>query len=380
MTGRERIQAALSDEGSSETPAVICYEGIYIRDRWDDLSPFPWWYRHAPDVERQILWRREAAKRIGQDWFQVPSSMPRQDRESIDVEALPDGVFETDRRTGERVLLERPGIGGWSSSGEVQSVRPSRMAESLDEIDALVPVPTPTDCHDLVTQGRADLAGAILGDFGKELYPMSSVPSPLWRCYRLWGFEGLMTLVATRPELVEYACHRLLAQVVQSVRFSACLGAAGIWIEECLTDMIGPKVFESINVPVLSQLVRAIRAEGMKSIYYFCGNPDGKWDQLLSVGADALALEESKKGFEIDIEDVVDRLQGRCALLGNLDAVGILQDATEDRLRAEISRQISAGRRNGGRFILSTGSPVTPGTPPERVRLYCDLVRELGSR
>ena len=78
----------------------------------------------------------------------------------------------------------------------------------------------------------------------------------------------------------------------------------------------------------------------MKSIYYYCGDPTGKWDHILSVGADALALEESKKAFTIDIEDVVERVQGRCTLLGNLDAVGILQNGSEKQLRTEISRQI----------------------------------------
>ena len=50
-----------------------------------------------------------------------------------------------------------------------------------------------------------------------------------------------------------------------------------------------------------------------------------------------------------------------------------------EQLRAEIARQIAAGRRNGSRFIMSLGSPVTPRTPVDRVRLYCDLARELGS-
>jgi len=27
---------------------------------------------------------------------------------------------------------------------------------------------------------------------------------------------------------------------------------------------------------------------------------------------------------------------------------------------------------------MSLGSPVTPGTPVERVRLYCKMVREMG--
>lgn len=113
------------------------------------------------------------------------------------------------------------------------------------------------------------------------------------------------------------------------------------------------------------------------SIYY-CGNPNDRLDLLLSVGADALALEESKKGFAIDIDDVVERVQGRCALLGNLDAIHLLEHGSEAALCAEIARQLAAGRRTGRRFVMSIGSPVTPGTPVARVRPYCDLVHELG--
>ena len=144
-----------------------------------------------------------------------------------------------------------------------------------------------------------------------------------------------------------------------------------------MTDAVSPRAFARLNVPMLRLLAGEIRALGMQSIHYFCGNPSDRWDELLSTGADALSLEESKKGFDIDIEDVVERVQGRTALLGNLDAIGVLQDGSEDALRAEIARQLAAGRRNEGRFAMSLGSPVTPGTPLERVRLYCDLTHEL---
>ena len=146
-----------------------------------------------------------------------------------------------------------------------------------------------------------------------------------------------------------------------------------------MTDMVGPDAFGSLCVRFLIPLVEEIRAAGMKSIYYYCGDPTGKWDHLLSVGADALSLEESKKGWEIDIEDVVDRVGGRCTLLGNLDAMGLLQDGDDEELRAGVDRQVAEGRRNGSRFIASTGSPITPPTSVTRVRRYCDLVHELGS-
>jgi uroporphyrinogen-III decarboxylase len=87
---------------------------------------------------------------------------------------------------------------------------------------------------------------------------------------------------------------------------------------------------------------------------------------------------DEREGFVIDIEEIVRRVRGRCAVLGNLDAIDLLSNGSEAQLRAEISRQIAAGRQNDSRFVMSIGSPVTPKTPIERVRLYCDLVHELG--
>ena len=378
MTGREKIGAAISEEGTKEIPVVICYEGIYVRDHWGQLTSVPWWHQEEVDLDRQLDWRREVIDRTGQDWFGLPRFYSREIRESLVVEERVEGVYRVDRRTGDAVELTEPQIGGWSRAGGLHSVHREGLVGTPEEIDALIPDPPASDPEQLKLDGRGDLAGRMLEEFGEELYPLGHVASPLWRCYSLWGFEGMMRMIALRPELVERVCQRSLELELYAVHEAAALGVAGIWIEECLTDMISPQAFARLNVPYLTRLVEEIRFAGMDSIYYFCGDPAGKWEYLLDVGADALSLEESKKGFIIDIEDLVDRVQGKCAVLGNLDAVGILQDGTEEQLRAEIARQIGAGRKNGSRFIMSIGSPVTPGTPVERVRLYCDLVRELG--
>ena len=155
------------------------------------------------------------------------------------------------------------------------------------------------------------------------------------------------------------------------------LGAKGIWIEDSFTDQISPAHFESLHLGFLNKLIEEIRSLGLKSIYFYCGDPTGKWDLITGIGADAFAFEEGKKGFTIDIEDVVDRVNGGAAVFGNLDAIHTLPNASEDRLRHEIKRQIAAGRKNNNRFVMSIGSPVTPATPVERVRRYVDLVHEL---
>ena len=60
MRGRERIGAALSPGGSPECAAIIPYEGIYVRDHWEQLTACPWWYARSPRIEHQLAWRHGA--------------------------------------------------------------------------------------------------------------------------------------------------------------------------------------------------------------------------------------------------------------------------------------------------------------------------------
>lgn len=393
MTGRQKIEAAFSEAGTCEFAAVIPYEDIYIRDNWAELTACPWWYFVSPDIEHQMTWRREVAEKIGQDWVFLPECPSRAGRDDLFIEERPEGVFLVRRSTGEEERLKPPVVGGWDNEGECESVRPGQLAKTIEEINARITLPEDVQSltgdlqdtlqdveaqrEEIKADGTGDLAARILEDFGRDLYPISHVNSPIWFCYELWGFEGMMLMVAEQPKLVKHACERYLMWSVWAVRRAAALGAAGIWIEECLTDMIDPDEFAYLSVPCVSRLADEIRHAGMKSIYYFCGYPMDRLDAIISTGTDALAFEESKKGFQIDIAELADYLRGKRVLLGNLDTMRILESESEEKLKAEIIRQLTAGRKNGGRFIMSLGSPVTPGTPISRVRLYCDLVREL---
>jgi len=378
MTGRQKVEAAFSKPGAPEIPAVICYEGIYVRDHWDQVTSCPWWYVHSNNLDHQFAWRRDAIERTGQDWFFLPATASREERERTAIEERANGFFSVNRRTGEAEKLHPPVIGGWGVGCGEGSVRPEEIADTPRKIDSILPPVEPFDAKAFRAGGRADLADRLLCEYGDKLWPISHVAGPVWGLYNLWGFEEMMVMVASRVDLVKYACERNLAHSIRGVGMAAELGAAGIWIEECMTDMLSPKAFAEINVPLLKRLCEEIRASGVKSIYYYCGNPAGKWDEILSIGADAISLEESKKGFIVDVDEVVERVGGEATVFGNLDAIGLLTNGSDVELAAEIKRQVAAGRRNGDRFVMSIGSPVTPATPVTRVRRYCDLVHEIG--
>lgn len=376
MTGREKIRAGLSVQGTEEFAAVVPYVGILLRDHIRDVTDGPWWGYASPDVEEQARWYEAAYRRLGLDWLELPRCRPAEESKHLHIEEKDGDPWLVDTRGGSRRRIEPPAVGGWPGSSK-DLAPPQHPPETIEEVDERLPPPGTHSAQISFSLGTGDLADALLERL-PELLPMGQVGSPLWSTFCLWGFEGMMTRVAERPDLVRHACERYTEYALRAVEEAADLGAEGIWIEECMTDMVSPRAYRNLNLPCLRLVTERIRQRGIASILYYCGDPKGKWDLLLDSGADALALEEGKKGFAIDIEDVVERVGGRCAVLGNLDAIGVLEKGIEAELRSEIGRQLRAGKRNNGRFVASLGSPVTPGTPVSRARLFCEMVREIG--
>lgn len=380
MTGKEKIIQAFSKEGTPEFPVVICYEGIFIRDHWSQLTNQPWYAVYSPDIQSQVQWNMDVIKKINQDWFVVYPFYSRKQRKHIRIEPGENKIVFIDAYNNVKKEIEKPKIAGWNVAGKAQSAKIKELPQTISDLEKLLPEKPPEfDKEKFLNEGHHDLAEQLIKIFPDKM-PICHVTSPLWKLYGIFGFEGMMLLIATEPELVDYACERFCEiSIFNAQQYIAC-GAQVLWIEECLTDMISSSAFERFNVPYMKKLVDAIRNAGGKSIYYYCGNPWEKLDKILQIGADAISFEEGKKNFDIDIEKLVEIFNGRCTVLGNLDAINVLPYADENRLRKEIERQLLAGVKNKRRFIMSTGSPVTPGTSVERVQLYCEITREIGAK
>lgn len=95
---------------------------------------------------------------------------------------------------------------------------------------------------------------------------------------------------------------------------------------------------------------------------------------LRQLPIDALMVEESKKNFVIDIGEVRAAVGPDLCLMGNIDAYGIIEKATRAELAAEVARQVRVAGSSGA-FIVGLGSPLTLGTPPERVDLLIGNTR-----
>jgi len=59
-----------------------------------------------------------------------------------------------------------------------------------------------------------------------------------------------------------------------------------------------------------------------------------------------------------------------------MESIWIIQEGSIEDIKREVLRQIKVGKRNG-KFIVSTGSPITPQTPISKVRAFVEITRQL---
>lgn len=332
----------------------------------------PWWTVYDPNPEVQLRSITEQNAAVGFDWYGFGPGAGREEQQAVSIVVEGEQAFRLDRRTGEKTLLEPPVVGG---TLKVLQENYPVIDDLAAFLEAHVVQGTPFQG---LAPGEDDLPRLMMASpYGQTHFAYYSVSAALWGVSSVMGYEQFFAFLASDPEPIFAAARRDLYNSIQRVKAAAAAGCHGVWIEDCMMDMIGPERYAKYNLPLVQELAQAIRDAGMKSMYYFCGNPWPVMDLLLETGADALGLEESKKGFDIDIEDVVARVNGRMTVLGNLDAIDLLEHGSLDDLRREVARQLDAGRRNQGRFIMSTGSPITPGTNLTRLHEYISLVREL---
>ena len=306
------------------------------------------------------------------------------------IERVDEEHFFVNRRNGRRLSFKdallmgtSPGVGDltreWVAGldDETQDLWDlSGAISSRQDVEAAIPI---VSTEELTSQGLFDLLRQQVKDYGERYFIYASALSAFDSVYDLLGFAGMMMAIYDRPALLHAIMERKLAQSVETLRGVGESGVHGVWIIQTLAsaDLISRQHFVEFVLPYLQTLVDEIKALGMATILYFCGDAIPRLDLIRSLGVDAIAVEESKKTFRIDIEEVVARVGDGACVFGNIDAVGIMGQGSPEDIEQEVKRQISAGKGARG-FVLGIGSPLPRTTNPRHVDLLVRAASRYG--
>ncbi len=382
-TSKERVFQALNGETPDQIPAAPAYLILFLADfernyyieqyrqRMRGLRRYPVNHEEDTHFRAQAIYQAYGIFKERPDWMEIRPGASRSWAERTEI-VNDDGVlYYEDQRTGTRQPIHATKLPSgnrehddedyatndlWDISGDIQSE---------EQVDIRLPIPDP---HTLLERGDFDLPRQVVADYGVSKFITTILDTPFSEAYDVLGFRGLMVIQRQQPKLFHYLLERQLEVIKQMMTVWAEVGIHGVYVQEVFTgaDMISPRAFEEFVFTYNQPYFKYMSGLGLKPIHYVCGDVIPRLDKIAQLDIAAVGVEESKKNFLIEIEEVIRQVAGRVAVLGNIDAVRYGQNTSLEDMATEANRQLRIGQNANG-FMLSTGSPFPLDTNPRLI-------------
>jgi uroporphyrinogen-III decarboxylase len=191
------------------------------------------------------------------------------------------------------------------------------------------------------------------------------------------GHQNALLSIVDDPgsltRLLEYYTSRVAALAedmcdtgIDAVKISSPYAGAGFISPACYRDFI---------LPHERRLIGAIRAKGVKAYIHTCGAIRDRLGMMIESGADGIECLDPPPLGNIELEEALRQIGGRCFVKGNIDSVNLLLRGSAEEIRQDARQRVKAGKGSGG-FILSTACSIAPHVPRESVRLLREVVDE----
>lgn len=219
----------------------------------------------------------------------------------------------------------------------------------------------------------------VAKEVGEKVFIASLIMGPLNCAAQIRGIENLLLDFYDRPAFVE----ELLSFTVQlGGAYGKALIEAGancIQIGEALSSptVISPSFYRNFVRDKERKLIQDLHACGAENtILHICGNISKILEDCASTGADIIDID-----WMMDISGVIEAKAIRDAKItarGNLNPIGVLLSDTPEDVFFE-SKKLIEKNIEKGRFILSAGCNMQPGSVPENVRAMVKAAEMFGN-
>jgi uroporphyrinogen decarboxylase len=131
---------------------------------------------------------------------------------------------------------------------------------------------------------------------------------------------------------------------------------------------ISPKMMDEFFFPYFNRWADSLNTKGIISIWHSDGNLMPIMDRILESGVSAIQCVDPLGGM--DIVEVKKQVNGRLALIGNIDC-SMLQFGPKEKIEEEVKRVVQGCKGNGG-FVLCGCNAIFQGISAEHYQVMVD--------
>jgi len=378
MTSRERLLCTLRGEQPDRVPVAPFVQDEYLS----------FYYPHKTKVDR-VIDAKELADELDFDLMAKPrlfefphflkKSYPNWEvrRSERRTPGYIHDILEivTPRGT---LTQEEVGPDVGSASAGIHKAFSRHLLNSQEEMDIFFEFMPPLDAEYLEEMRKTTTRWReVMGERG--------VLAP-------WGWSGVFnyacdllgveTLVMS-PYEDEEAYHHFMGRLSDAMaEFTRALASTEI---ECVGvqgnmangSVMSSEFFREFVQPYEQKTLNAIHGQGKFSVYHNCGMAKRFYPNYREMGMTLWETISAPPQGDNDLADAKAQLGDKLCLLGNLDQVHFLKDASPEQI-AECTRQIVEIGKPGGRYIFSTSDYLEKTTPRENVVAMIEAAKKAG--
>ena len=181
---------------------------------------------------------------------------------------------------------------------------------------------------------------------------------------RLYDMSEIMVAIYIEPDVIQALlekCTQFLLVYCQALKAT---GVTGVIMAEPAAGLLSDDDCRTFSTEYVRRIVDAVQDESFSVVLHNCGNQGQCTQAMIDTGAAALHF-----GNAIDIRSALETCPADVPVMGNLDPVGILKQATPEDVYRRTAELLEA-TRGYTNFVLSTGCDVPPQVPAENIRSF----------
>lgn len=191
---------------------------------------------------------------------------------------------------------------------------------------------------------------------------------------RLYDMSEIMVAIYIEPDVIMSLLDKCTAFLIDYCKALKATGVAGVVMAEPAAGLLSDEDHMVYATPYIQQIVQAVQDDDFTIVLHNCGNMGQCTHAMVECGAHALHF-----GNLVDIPQALTEVPEDMMVMGNLDPVGVLQQATPEAVAAATTDLLekTAGAKN---FIISTGCDLPPAVPEANIKAFFDAVEAYNAR
>lgn len=243
-----------------------------------------------------------------------------------------------------------------------------RLLSTKEEVDSLIVPPLAARIPEYLKANRI-VANAI-GD--KPVF--AGCIGPFSLAGRLYGLTEIMMALYLEPDTIKVLlekCARFISSYILALKDT---GVNGVIMAEPAAGLLSNKDCKAYSSEYIRPIVELVQDDHFAVILHNCGNKGHCTDAMVYCGAAGYHF-----GNKAKMVDELVKCPADVLVMGNIDPVGIMKQATEEEVEAVVM-ELLENTRDYPNFVLSTGCDVPPNVPASNIEaFYAALARFNGS-